>query len=158
MKVLVVSDTHGNFNKLQSVIEKNKNYVDILLHLGDGASEYLKLKGIYKNLNMFMVKGNCDFVGLPDHKVLNLEGVNMFACHGDAFNVKSGLEDYIRFGENLNYDIIAYGHTHKRFIQYNEKLCILNPGSLTLPRESCPGYAIISIENKTVKAEFIDVF
>ncbi len=155
MKIVILSDTHGNLNGFINVILKHKD-ADLFLHLGDGASEYFKIKSLYKNVPMFMVKGNCDFEDLPRQKSFNFDGIKMFACHGDAFNVKQGLDEYIQFAKKFKYNIIAFGHTHKRFIQKDENLCIINPGSLTLPRILGPSYCLLTIKDNNICPEILE--
>ena len=43
MKIIVVSDTHGNEKKLENIILKHQD-ADLFLHLGDGAEEFFKRK------------------------------------------------------------------------------------------------------------------
>ena len=156
MKIVVLSDTHGNFNGFEHVILNNKD-ADLFLHLGDGAIEYFKIKEIHKNTPMIMVKGNCDLKDLPTEKRLKFNGVSLFICHGDKFNVKQGLNEYVEFAKEQKFNIAAFGHTHKRFIQKQKDLCIFNPGSLTLPRTLGPSYAILTIEdNGSYDVEIID--
>lgn len=128
----------------------------MFIHLGDGAYEYFKIKSTYKNIPIVMVKGNCDSFCLPFYRTFNFDGIKMYACHGDRFFVKDGLEKYIEFGKKYGYNIIAYGHTHKRFIQKDENLCIINPGSLSLPRNFGPSYSIITIKENIVEAKIVD--
>ena len=155
MKIILISDTHGNFKALENVVLKNKN-TDLFLHLGDGAAEYFKIKSIYKNLPFVMVKGNCDVAELPKQKTFNFNKFKLYACHGDSFDVKNGLDDYIKFAKNSKFNIIAYGHTHKRFIQQDENLCIINPGSLTFPRSFSASYGILTINNDVVEAKIVE--
>ena len=69
MKIIVISDTHGNAKDLENIILKHKD-ADLFLHLGDGAKEFLQIKSIYPDLPMEIVRGNCDFEHdfLPDEK------------------------------------------------------------------------------------------
>ena len=155
MKIVILSDTHGNLNGFVNVILKHKDS-DLFLHLGDGAREYLKIKSLYKDIPMCMVKGNCDVEDLPKQKTFNFNGITLFACHGDAFNVKQGLDEYINFAKKFKYNIIAFGHTHKRFIQNNDGLCVINPGSLTLPRSFGPSYCLLKIENNKILPQIVE--
>lgn len=155
MKIVVLSDTHGNFNAFENVIMSNSD-ADLFLHLGDGATEYFKIKHIYKQTPIVMVKGNCDSANLDENKIFKFDEIKMFACHGHNFNVKQGLDEYIKFAKSSKFNIIAYGHTHKRFIQNDSNLCIINPGSLTLPRSFGPSYGIIEILNNKVTAKIVD--
>ena len=62
MKIVVISDTHGNLSRLADVLDKEGN-VDMILHCGDicGDEELLKRKtGVTAVLT---VAGNLDFNG-----------------------------------------------------------------------------------------------
>lgn len=155
MKIVILSDTHGNLNGFLNVIDSNED-ADLFLHLGDGAAEYFKVKEIYKNTPIYIVKGNCDNYNLPKHKTFNFDGISLHACHGDMFNVKEGLDEYLNFARASNFNIITYGHTHKRFIQNNGNLCIINPGSLTLPRTFGPSYCVLEIEKGKINAKIVE--
>lgn len=157
MKIVMVSDTHGNFNRLLNVVKLNYD-ADLILHLGDGADEFFKVKQLIKNVPMVMVKGNCDSptYNLKKQKTFDFNGISLYACHGDFFDVKNGLTKYIGFAKSLKFNIIAYGHTHKRFIQKTKDLFILNPGSLTLPRSFNASYLILTIKNNQYDAKIVE--
>lgn len=155
MKIVILSDTHGNLNGFLNVINSNED-ADLFLHLGDGAQEYFKVKEIYKNIPICIVKGNCDNYNLPQHKTFNFDGILLYACHGDMFNVKESLDEYIKFAKYSNFNIITYGHTHKRFIQNEKNLCIINPGSLTLPRSFGPSYCVLEIKNGEINPKIVE--
>ena len=49
-------------------------------------------------------------------------------------------------------DLVAFGHTHRRFIKTEGDLWVVNPGSIGLPRDNRQGtYAIVSIEDGAIK-------
>ena len=45
-------------------------------------------------------------------------------------------------------DIVMYGHTHRPCIEYMNKLVVLNPGSISYPRQegNAPSYIIMEID------------
>ena len=59
MRILVVSDTHGNYQLLRQVV-KAAGSVDLLLHAGDGSSDLSKLTREFPTLSLAAVAGNCD--------------------------------------------------------------------------------------------------
>ena len=66
---------------------------------------------------------------IGDYKVL--------VTHGHGYYVNSGV-DYFReqcFGI-LDYDVVMYGHTHVPYIEIGDDVTILNPGSISYPRQS----------------------
>ena len=50
MKIIVISDTHGNEKKLENIILKHQD-ADLFLHLGDGAKEFFQIKSKYHTNN-----------------------------------------------------------------------------------------------------------
>ena len=59
MKILVVSDSHGNFNVLHAIYKKENP--DYMIFCGDGTNDIRDLSYAYKELKYKMVRGNCDF-------------------------------------------------------------------------------------------------
>ena len=87
MKILVVSDSHGNKKGIEKIFQTLQ--FDYFLFLGDG----LKDLGDYIYLdNVFAVAGNCDyFSSEPIERVFNANGVLIFYTHGHKYSVKSSL-------------------------------------------------------------------
>ena len=157
MKIVVISDSHGNKSGLENIILKHQD-ADLFLHLGDGAEEFFKIKSKYPNLIMEIVRGNCDFgYGfLPDEKTFSAGSHKILASHGYKYNVKSGLDDYIQAARKKSADIILYGHTHKRLTKIENGLYIMNPGSLSRPRIGGPSYGIINVDNNQIDMNIIE--
>ncbi len=151
MKIIVISDTHGNMHRLKDVIEKNKD-ADLFLHLGDGAEEFFEVQKLYPNLSMNIVRGNCDFGydHVPNHETFDVDSHKIFASHGYMHNVKDDIDKYVEFAKGNGADIILYGHTHKRLIKNEDNLYIMNPGSLSCPRSYGPSYGILNIDDNII--------
>lgn len=148
MKIIVVSDTHGNMHRLKDVVENNKD-ADLFLHLGDGAEEFFEVKKLYPDLFMDIVRGNGDlgYDHVPNYKMFDVCSHKIFASHGYMHNVKDSIDNYVEFARGKGADIILYGHTHKRFTKNQDSLYIMNPGSLSYPRSQGPSYGILNIGN-----------
>ncbi len=128
MRILVISDSHGNFYLLNKII-KNETY-DAVIFLGDGAKDMTEIaKSIDKPV--YILLGNNDFfVKGKESLVLNIEGKTLFACHGHNHYVKS-TRDYLKAeARKHGADIVLYGHTHDADILYENGVYYLNPGSL----------------------------
>lgn len=149
MDLLVVSDTHGKYNKISEVIElqtaiPKKDRSTYLLHLGDGVSDLDRAK-IPEDMCVFSVRGNCDVFyaeGIPNERVFTLFGKKIVALHGHGLSVKQGDVLAIEYAIKNEADILLYGHTHKRteyVVRSGESvgrelvkkdLLVFNPGSL----------------------------
>ena len=121
-----MSDSHGAKNKVNELIEKNYDFV---IYLGDGLKDF----GAYENLgNCFCIKGNCDIFAYdsPVSETLMISGKKIFATHGHEFRVKNGIETLYGCVNNKGYDIVCFGHTHNKFMQYINVILFINPGSV----------------------------
>lgn len=155
MKITVVSDTHNDINSLEKVLEISKNS-DIIFHLGDNLkdAEYLKDKF---NGEVYMVKGNCDYEVYGEKDlVVEVEGYKFFLTHGDKYRVNYDLNNLYYRGIELNANIILFGHTHRKTLIKNDDIVILNPGSISLPRDNSKSVAEIIIKNKQINFDFLE--
>ena len=152
MKILIVSDTHRNEDNLIEVLEKEKN-LDLLIHCGDveGAEDEIEH---YAGCKTVFVAGNNDFFSrLPREMELQVEGMKVWVTHGHNYYVNANPE-YIRKEARIrNIDVVLYGHTHRPVIEKTEDLIVINPGSLTYPRQEGrrPSYAVLELVEREVQ-------
>lgn len=149
MKILVVSDTHRYEDNLEKVLKIEK--ADMLFHLGDIEGSENKIESM-ANVNCVMVRGNNDFFSfLDDERELEIKGYKILLTHGHLYNV--GLSTQLLYDEasSRGFDLAIFGHTHRPFYKKNYKLILLNPGSISYPRQEGrkASYAIINIDEET---------
>lgn len=150
----MVSDTHGRHGKFEIAME-NVGEIDALFHLGDiqGEEEYFER---VCHCPVFMVAGNNDFWSdQPFSREVDLAGKKIFMTHGHGQQVHAGVEKLAVEGKKKNADIVMFGHTHMPFAEQLEGMWILNPGSLTYPRQSNhkASYMILEIVEGEIKVE-----
>lgn len=146
MRVIVFSDSHGNYDVLEKIMERHKDDGDAFIHLGDGEREFELLTYVYNDKKLFFVSGNCDWgTDIPDYDIIKLGGKTIFFTHGARFGVKGDLNIAKLFARKNEADILLYGHTHIADTSYDDGLYIMNPGSCGRPREGLPSYGIIDI-------------
>ena len=181
MKILIASDIHGSAYYCKKLIDAfHREKADRILLLGDILyhgprndlpKEYAP-KEVISMLNplsdsIICVRGNCDgevddmvldFPVLAEYAILsdNSLGSNIiFATHGHHFNatklpkLKSG-------------DILLHGHTHISTFENVNGIFVINPGSVSIPKESSENSYII-FENsefvrKTLDGEILSNF
>ena len=135
MKVLIVSDTHGREQNLAEALEQT-GPIDQLIHLGDvegGAEHIRELAG---DAPAAIIAGNNDFFcDLPNERIFTLGGHRIFMTHGHGYFVHSGTLYLTREARKKGADIVMFGHTHKPYMEEDNELLVLNPGSLSLPRQ-----------------------
>ena len=130
MRILVVSDTHGNDSSLRRAILAQPKAAEVI-HLGDGEEELLRAKRSFPEKMFLAVRGNCDFGSdLPLTGEFTAQGVKIFYTHGHYYGVKSGLYSFACAARERGAQVALYGHTHNALEDYDDGLYLLNPGSL----------------------------
>ena len=150
MKILIVSDTHRRDDNLRYVIRKTEPF-DMLIHLGDieGSENYLREWVNNDQCAIYAVRGNNDFFSnLDKEKEISIGGYRALLTHGHMYGVSLGPEGIEEEAKARNLDIVMFGHTHKPFLQRTDRLTILNPGSLSYPRQDGrkPSYMVMEID------------
>lgn len=131
MRILVFSDTHGDFHSMYKVVKKHDD-IKIIIHLGDGESQVEDLRMLYADKRIINVRGNCDFGSCAPISVFeSIGGKRIFACHGHTFYVKHSYEMLVSEARAMGADIVLFGHTHRAVCEYRDGLYIMNPGSLS---------------------------
>lgn len=131
MKILVVSDTHGNAYALHEALRMRPDATAVI-HLGDGVREAEDAAAFFPDRTFFIVRGNCDF-GAHDLLARREEtfgGKRFFFTHGHLFGVKDGLYTLACAARECRADVALFGHTHQPGIEYDDGLYLVNPGSL----------------------------
>lgn len=160
MKIFIASDIHGSAYYCRRMLEAyEREGADRLLLLGDILyhgprndlpREYAP-KEVITLLNqrrdeIYGVRGNCEaqvdqmvlqFPVLADYCLIPLKGKMIYATHGHIYNennlppMKEG-------------DVLLHGHTHVLKAERQEKYFLLNPGSVSIPKEgNVPSYAVL---------------
>ncbi len=145
MRIIAMSDSHGDFFKVRRVFEENPG-AGCYIHLGDGARDFEEAGWLFPEAPRKSVQGNCDFGREePLSGLLEIEGKRIFFTHGHLWRVKDGLEELERAARERQADVALYGHTHRAAADYREGLWLINPGSLRDSRETPPGYLALDI-------------
>ncbi|MGI6096272.1 MAG: metallophosphoesterase family protein [Lachnospiraceae bacterium] len=147
MKVLVVSDTHGHEENLERVLEK-ESPVNCLIHAGDveGQEDYFE---VLAECPVHIVSGNNDFFSdLPREEEFFLKGHKVLLTHGHYYGVSMGTERIVEEGRARKAELVIFGHTHRPVIEQKADITVVNPGSLSYPRQRGrrPSYIIITTD------------
>ena len=148
MNILIVSDSHGREDNLIKAINLEKP-IDMLIHLGDsnGNIEYIKS---LVDCPVHIVCGNNDFFcDVESDIIIDISKFRVLLTHGHRYGVSYDLERVKNIGRQYGVDIIMYGHTHIPHIDISGDIWAINPGSISLPRQSDdkPTYIIMEIDN-----------
>ena len=129
MKILICSDTHGDQQILNDKLAKYPN-MDHYFYLGD--SEMTSSDTIFETFNS--VQGNMDYSGFPSTLLVKDGKITFFLTHGHLFNANQNLVDLAEEGKKLNVQVVCFGHTHKLSANMIDNILLINPGSISQPR------------------------
>ena len=154
MKLLIASDLHGSAYYTQMLLAREAQEApeklillgDVLYHgpRNDLPRDYAP-KQVIAQLSplaekILCVRGNCDcevdqmvlpFPVLADYGFLELSGRAVYLTHGHVINKAHPLP----FSKG---DILLHGHTHVPACEDCGDFMYLNPGSVSIPKESSP--------------------
>ncbi|WP_058301217.1 phosphodiesterase [Gorillibacterium timonense] len=154
MKLFFMSDIHGSLSCLNQALEAfEQEQADALVILGDlmyhgprnPLPEEYRPKDVADRLNAYKsrivaVRGNCDsevdqmlieFPMLAEYAMLFYEGRRIFATHGHHHHI----DDLPSLAAG---DLFIQGHTHVPVAEKRGDIIVLNPGSVSLPKENFP--------------------
>ena len=149
MKILVVSDTHGTMYHLERLLYQRKDFSRIL-HLGDIQGEACYLQALAE-CPVDIVAGNNDYdYDLPHEKIITVGGHTIFMAHGHAHMVNYGMDRLLTAAIQRGASLAIFGHTHRPFLDETKAVTLLNPGSISLPRQAnrLPSYAVLDIDRE----------
>ena len=152
MKLMIASDIHGSAGSCRKMLDQfEKEGAQRLLLLGDLLyhgprndlpEDYRPKEVIWllngKKQSLLCVRGNCEaevdqmvleFPVLSDSMILFLDGRVVFATHGHIFH-----EDHLPPLQEG--DILLHGHTHVPVLENRGSYILLNPGSVSLPKQN----------------------
>lgn len=168
MKLFFISDIHGSLPCLEkALIQFEKEKADFLMILGDelyhGARNALpegyNPKEVAVLLNSYAekiiaVRGNCesevdqmvlDYPVMSDYAIILYEGRRLFLTHGHHFSPDNLPK--LSVG-----DVFLYGHTHIPVAEKRGDVYVINPGSITMPKENNPNtYGVLEGGTFTIR-------
>ena len=169
MKLLIASDLHGSALYTRRLLDVAQSFdPDLLVILGDVYNHgprnplpegYAPLE-VAERLNavkdrLLVIKGNCDSevdqmiseFHFVESAALHIGGKTLYLSHGHVFHpdhlpaIPAG-------------SAFAYGHTHRVLDTTVSGIHVLNPGSLSLPKDGHRAY--ILIQDATVRTYDLD--
>ncbi|HEY7109754.1 MAG TPA: metallophosphoesterase [Nitrososphaeraceae archaeon] len=136
MIIGLISDTHDNVEKIQRAIKEFGNRsVELILHAGDFVSPTTVES--FSGFKVVGVRGNNDVdvsgLALAFKKIngelideildTTYDGLRFAMYHGTNYTKRESL---IKSGK---FDVVIYGHTHRKIIKKCGKTLIVNPGT-----------------------------
>ena len=141
MNILIVSDSHGNDQKLQSLYKQYPN-MDLYLHAGDSQSMSAAI------LPFDSIRGNCDYYDFDAKRLIYTPRGYLLMKHFPNLSAK----------EMKDIKFFIHGHTHRYKIETQGDVLIICPGSISYPRDDSLGsYAILKIEEDKVEVTIYEL-
>lgn len=148
-RALIFSDSHGRIENALEVIRQHPE-AEAVFHCGDIMNDADRLRRATPH-PVAIVRGNGDYgPDLPQEVVTVFAGKKFAMCHGHRHGVYGTLDILKFWGSEKEADIVLFGHTHIPFVEQGHSLTLINPGSISRPRQKGykPSYAIIDIDEK----------
>lgn len=148
MKVVVISDAHGDISIIRKIADIEKN-ADAFIDAGDSCLEAEEIRPFVS------VKGNCDYCFYPLSRILYFEGWRVFIAHGASMS-KYAL---INLAKSHKCNMLIYGHTHKYESSIIDSIYVVNPGSISRPRDGYAGtYVTIDFSEDDIKINKKEIY
>lgn len=135
VKILVVGDAHVP-DRVESIhaamldkLDSMKPF-DYVLITGDLINEDTLKQLIGFGRAKYVVKGNMDYLELPDKEVIRIGETRIGLMHGHQIKHRGDPQELRGVAVNLRVNILISGHTHVPMIQRGA-INLLNPGSIT---------------------------
>ena len=85
---------------------------------------------------VYMIAGNNDFFSyLPTEREIRIGKYKVFMTHGHGYYVSMDTKSLRRAAIARDVDIVMFGHTHRPYMDVEGDLKVINPGSLSYPRQ-----------------------
>lgn len=159
MKIAVISDTHmGELPKwLDRVYEQWLAPADVLIHCGDITS-FQAWSYFMRHDRFICVRGNCDWdpnlvAQLEPTVTASIGPLTVGVAHG--WGARSLVSVTVARAFGTDFDLVCYGHTHRRDWSVVEGVQVVNPGSLG---EAGSLAEIIVSEQGQMDCRFMNVF
>lgn len=154
MKILVFSDTHGDYEAFKKMLAQVQD-IDQIYCLGDsGFSESFMVEN-----DILSVRGNYPFAPkYPMDIKVEWAGIRFLMTHGHKYRVKFGMSKLRQIADLLRMDVCMFGHTHRIYLKKEDDLILLNPGALSFQRSHLfPSYAKIVVEVDRLQIQIINL-
>lgn len=141
MRILVISDTHGELDRFWKVFNKinKENPVQMIVHCGDYIMDAREIR-MRSGIPVVAVKGNCDGEYSDDgYSILETEAGDFLVTHGHMHDVGFSLQKLYYKALDAGCIGALFGHTHRSAFVETGDLYMMNPGSLSQPRDGSGG-------------------
>lgn len=169
--ILVLSDIHcDDYGLLLEILKQFGEDSDALVYCGDGIRDFARLfveasadEKIRQTIPpvVAFARGNGDYneysggsvrFDVPDVITFKAASRTVFATHGHLFGVDFSTDHLASVASASKASLVFYGHTHRPYKNIQDNVVVLNPGSVTRPRNgSRPSFAVVTFPGVSEK-------
>jgi len=158
LKLIIMSDSHGDFRSADMVVQRHKEEKCIFLHLGDGIREIEELRMLYPEIDLRSVAGNCDFSSSdPITEEICFADKTVVFTHGHEYNVKFTDKEILAMATSRGASLVVHGHTHIPREKYIDGLYLLCPGSVSRNLIGSSSYAVVEVGKEGILINIMKV-
>jgi putative phosphoesterase len=165
LKIIVVSDTHGNIGGLRQAVRDilSTGDIDLFIHLGDDYDDagvfeefeqtYLRVPGVFSSFYADR--------SVPNRRVEDLQGWRFLLTHTVTSHANDLPDDLkpeaLIAGKQV--DAVLYGHTHRPELADKNGILFVNPGHLKTEDKKghSASYAILDISGNEIKGRIVEL-
>ncbi len=130
MRILVLSDSHGDYFTMKKAIDAQPT-AEVVVFLGDGYRDFERCLPLLDGKRIYAVKGNNDFYcDYPKSQIINEGGISIYITHGHYEYVKSSLGRLVTVAKENNCPLALYGHKHQQQEANCDGVKLFSPGAL----------------------------
>lgn len=128
-EIILCSDTHGSSIYLDE-LERAYPKADLLIHCGDLEDDACRYP------HWVFVRGNNDWDNtIPDQRIVSVAGIRILMTHSHLYGYRNREERLAQAAIAQNCQVVAFGHTHVPMVRRVQGVLLVNPGSMTFPRD-----------------------
>lgn len=154
MKILLISDTHGSLYRVGEILKRLPD-TDMIFHCGDYQKDAEELQDIFGTPTV-SVRGNSDGCHERDIQVVETPAGRILLTHGHMEIVQLDYDRLLYLAEENQCIAACFGHTHRAVCEKTDGIWVVNPGSLSEPRDGTDGTcAVLLAEEDGLQVEII---
>jgi putative phosphoesterase len=160
MRIVVISDTHGNVDGA-SLLLSTVAGIDLVVHLGDHIADIWALAADLP-CPVVGVLGNEDRAEPgPSELVIPAAGAALLALHGHLFDLNPYLpkdewerrmDELVAAARREHASAVLFGHTHRPYLEQRGGILLVNPGEI-YPGSESSSMAVLTVTSGDIAAE-----
>ncbi len=151
MKIAVFADSHRRTQRMYDILSSES--FDTMIHLGDCVEDAEEMSYEYPKLAIIGIAGNNDYYSdLPYSRIVTVGNVKLFLTHGHLYPSHWRLRQISIDAKRAGATLALFGHTHRKADEMIDGIRIVNPGSISLPRDGSASWIRLIIENSKIES------